>query len=643
MPRLFYPPKSLIRGQWGLNLADYLLNVDPRHTLKSRNVYFYRKTVRRRRGFSRHSTEDWSAAVFRCGHEFSDDHGNTRLLVGRNGGTVEEIQSDSAHSTVVTGLTGGRDLLFVTGFGATFLANGADPMRRLDATSASGTPCSSRLAGIPARVENFTAAAGAAGARTGSYAFMATAVIEVGGIKVLESDWSDLVEVTLASEAATFTWTDPKVADTRVTHVYLYGTRANGAEPYFIRKVALNATGYSNDDTADTALGALANVRGNRSAPPVAPTHVEISGTRLCLLQGKTIYFSRPAINSYDLEAIQAEVDLQIAGKPKAMKTILSKGTTINTNSLWVATDRACVIFNRTDPTQPQQLLSDEVGCIGADAVASRGSWLFWVDKKRGVMFWPGEGREIYCVSEDINPIFHGGGNQSLTANQGDEYITLRVWNDMLVVTIRDDSSKSGANKVYQMDLLSFARDLLNLSPENAAVWAGPWDGPGFHRLIPLSDGGLVVLDNENREILAWDSTTFKDYLDGELVGAQPAVRYGPALQETLEERKRLGRFYFFVKHGADSKLRVVGEEGLFDYPGITLKRSGYPDLAILDDLELTDIEILKDSGRAEAAMDWSFCAPWFQFEVYTDDHDNDWEVGGARVAYTRQKVLIND
>lgn len=642
MPHLFYPQKSLMRGEWGLNLADYPLNVDPRHTLLSKNVYFGRRTLRRRRGFTRRSTEDWSGAIFRGGHEFLDDYGNSRLLVGRNGGTIEEVQSAAAHATTVNGLTAGRDIQMVTGYGAVWAVNGADALRRIDAVSNPATAATSRQGGIPAPLQGFGAAIGAAGSRTGSYAFMGTAVIESGGVKLLESDWSDIIELTLTANAVTFTWTNPALTDSRVTHVYLYGTKAGGIEPYYITKVAMPATTLVNNNTADTALGALASRRGSKSAPPTAPTHVEVSGTRLILGKGKTLYFSHPARTSYDLEAIQAQVDLQIPGILKAIKTIPAVGGTINTNSAWVATDRACVLFFGSDPTAPQTLLSSEVGCIGPEAAVNRGKSLFWVDKRRGVMWWPGEGRDIYCVSEDIQPVFAGGGPQNLTANQGDENITLEIWNDALKLTIRDDSSKVGANKVYMMDLLAFERDLMKIGPENAAVWAGPWENVGFHRLIALADGGLVVLDNQNREILEWDASTFEDYVDGEDVPALPRVRFGPALQETLEENKRLSRFYLFVKHGVDSKVRVIGEEGKFDYPGITLRNSSYADLTILDDLETIDIEILRDSGRCEAAMDWSFLSPWFQFEVYTEDSENDWQLAGARVTYTRQKVMIH-
>ena len=76
--------------------------------------------------------------------------------------------------------------------------------------------------------------------------------------------------------------------------------------------------------------------------------------------------------------------------------------------------------------------------------------------------------------------------------------------------------------------------------------------------------------------------------------------------------------------------------------PAITLTPVGFSDLTILDDLTLIDIAILKDSGRCVARMDWSFQAPWFQFEVTTEDSVNDWQLSGARVAYTRQKVMIN-
>lgn len=648
MPHLFYPPKNILRGKRGLNLTPkYLLNVDAEHLLKSQDCYYVQSQLRRRQGFSRHSTEDWSAAIFRGGHVFVDDSDNVRLLVGRNGGTVEEIQSAAAHATVLNGLTAAKELVFATGFGATFVANGADTLRRLDATANPAVACTGRLAGIPAKVAGFGAALGAAGARNGDYAFMATAVIESGGAVQLESDWSTLIELTVTADAITFTWTDPSIADSRVTHVYLYGTKVGGIEPYFIRKVALPATTYVNDDTADTALGALAAVRASKTTMPSAPVHVVISGTRLVAFKGKTAYFSRPATTSYDLEAIERQVDLQIPGSFKAAISIPSVGQAVNTNSLWVATDRGCVVFYQTDPTLPQQHLSPEIGCVGPQAVVLRGTGVFWVDKRRGVMYWPGPGAgaKVYCVSEKITPVFKGGGSQNLTANQGDENITLTIFGECLKLTVRDDTGYTGANKVYYMDLAGFERNMGTMGPEAAAVWGGPWRGLGFHRLLALPDGGLIVLDNQYKQILKWDTTTFTDYVNGgaTTAPAYPIVRFGPAMQEYLEERKRLHRFYWFGRHGADGTLRVIGQDGQFDYPGIVLKRSGYADISILDGIPLVDIEILKDSGRAEAAMDWSFIAPWFQFEISTPSATEDWEMGGWRVTYTRQKVMIND
>jgi hypothetical protein len=637
---LDYPSKGDMRGQFGLNLADYFQNFDYRFTTRAENLYRFRKTERRRQGFTRLNTEAWTGQ-FRGGMELLDNYGNARLLVGTLAGSVEEIHDDTSHTTTISGLTAGREISMAAAYGAAFVANGADALRRIDGEESPATPATARRAGVPAAPANFTAVAGIAGTRTGNYSFLATTAIEDGlGTTLLESNLSNIVQITtLTADAVTFGWDDPKLTDDRATHVYIYGTVTGGAVWYRVRKVALNATGYADDDTLDSALGVPAPLLGRNIPPPDAPELVELSGTRTVLLKGDTLYISPPALNAYDAESFPYQIKAPRGGKIKAIRTIPNAGGQANTNSLFFAGERGAHILFNTNPQQPVVTLSEDDGVVNWRAVITRGRFLFFVDRRRGVMFWPGEGDVLYAISEKINPIFSGGGNQSRTANQGDENIALVIWRDHLLVTVRDDSSKTGPNKAYYMDLLNFERNWAMKGPENAAVWGGPWTGVGFGHMIARYDRDLVVLDNQNNAILHWDSTTFKDYVAGEEVEAKPYWRLGPAGIEDQEMQKRIHRMYWYGYSGGDTLLRIIGEEGRFDRGSIRLRAKNYSNLPNID-LNLIDISILNESGKAEAGIDWANMAAWFQFEFSPDNADLDWIVVGAKMKVTTQKVM---
>lgn len=636
-----YPQSDAMRGERGLNLADTLQNISYQYTLKSQNCFFSRRTTRRRHGFTRRSTETWTG-VWRGGMHFADSYGNTRLLVGRNGGTIEEVQSASAHATVVSGLTAGNDIHMAAAFGSVFVVNGVDRMRRIDATSSAATACTSRIAGQPAAPSGFTAVAGAAGGRTGDYAFCATAVIESGGLRLLESNWSSLVEVTLAAQAVTFGWTDPSIADPRVTHIYLYGTRTGGAEPYFIRKVALAATGYTNDNTLDAALGALAPSRNTRYAPPDAPELIATVGPRLVVTVGARAYFGNRAQNGYDAEGFSSRyLDIPAMGRIRAVRAVAFPGQGPATNSAFFGTESSCHILFEADPQNQLTLLSSELGVMNPRAITSRGKYLFFVDRRRGVMFWPGEGLDIFCISELINPVFEGGGNQSLTANISDDDVELAIWRDHLLLSVRDDSGKACANKVYFLNLLYFERAWLKAGPSAAAVWGGPWTGPGFGRLLPMLDSGLVVLDSENLTIVEWDSSTYRDYIAGTPQIATPRVRLGPAMVESQLMAKRMHRVYLHGYSGANSVLDVTVEEGRLFLLNNVLQARNITNLLLID-IPSIDLPVLSESGRSECPIDWAALGNWFQLEFYTSDGDNDWVFVGAQFRYTRHPVMTS-
>jgi hypothetical protein len=636
---LAYPQKDLLRGQRGLNMVDYLLNIGPEFTLKSQNVYFFRKTLRRRRGFTRLSTEDWSAASWVGGHEFLDAYGNSRLLVARGNGDILEYQSAAASAAVKAGLATDQETYFATLFGATFAANGDDPLQRIDATENPLVECTSRDAGVPAK-PSLVVTAGTATGQTGDYAFVATSVIEDGsGTKLLESDWSDLFLLTLADTKQSGTVT-PGEVDARVTHHYIYRTDEGGAQPKYMTKVTAAAPVFTNVNVADSALGAFAPMRSKNAVPPTAPEKVIACGARLVLLKGNVAYFSPSGLNAYDLEAFPTQLTAPGPGPFKGGVAIPNPGGTPGTNSLFLGQENSCCVLFNCDPTRPLTNLSPEIGLMNSRAIATRGKGVFFVDRRRGVMWWPGEGEEIYGVGDLINSILTGEGYQSVSVNDGDANVTLSVWRDMLLLTVRDDNTKTGANKVYQMDLLAFERDLLKYGPGGAAVWAGPWTGPGFSRFIPMADRTLVLLDNQNRYLLKWDTTTFKDYIAGAEAAVLPAIRLGPSMRETLEENKRIHQFYLYAYANQNSSLRIIGEEGRIDLSDIALVPINYADLPVID-IPLVDIAVINEAWKSQAQVDWSVVAVWFIFEVSTADEDNDWIFVGVKALITRTKITV--
>lgn len=632
-----YPAKGLLRGQRGLNLVDYLMNIGPESMLKSKDMNFFRRTLRRRRGFTLHSTEDWSASTWRGGCEFQDDYGNARLLVARGDGKVKEIQDEDTSADVLTGLGADRETYFANGFGSSFMVNGDDPLQRIDATSNPALACTARVAGVPVP-PTLTVTAGTAVGQTGDYIYTATAVIEDGaGNRLLESDWSILFQLTLANTKQSGTLVAGAV-DARVTHYYIYRSEASGASPKYLTKCTKAAAAFTNVDVTDLALGAFAPTRGRNIAPPDAPELVALSGSRMVLAKGPVLYISPPSLNAYDVETFPYQLRAPASGAIKAVHAIPNPGATLGTNSLFFANETSCHVLPNTDPTQKVATLSPEIGIMNSAAIATRGRGIFWVDRKRGVIWWPGEGREIYAVGDKILSVITGKGYQGVAANIGDNHVSLTIWDDKLLLTVRDDSAKDSANKVYLMNLLAFEQDMLKVGPEAAAAWAGPWEGPGFYRFIPQSMGGLILMDNEYSQLSVWDETTFKDSLGGVDTAALPAVRLGTCLAEVLETNKRIHQVYLVAYSNANSLLRLIGEESRFDIPGIVLTAASYGDIEF-EDIELVDIETAGQAWKSEGEIDWAAVAEWVLPEFSTLDGVNDWIWTGAKFLYTRTRI----
>lgn len=636
---LNYPAKGLLRGARGLNLVDYLLNLGPDSTLKSKDMFFYGETLRRRNGFSLYSSEDWSAFNWAGSFEFIDNNSTARLLAFRSNGDLYEIQSESASALIASGLGTERTASFAVGFGSAFMVNGDDPLKRIDPPADPSYPSVVRVAGVPA-APSLVVSAGSAGGQTGDYLAIATAVIEDGrGNKLLESDWSLVQVIELTDQKLSGTVTPAAPLDSRVTHFYIYRTDAGGASPKYLTKVTAAAPSFVNVSAVDSALGSYAPLKGNNIPPPNAPEIVVISGSRCVLVIGSTLYISPRALNAYAAESFPFTLVTPSAGPIKAACSIPNPGGTPGTNGFFYAKESSCGILFSTDPNQPIAELSPTVGIINSKALALRGRGIFFVDRKRGVMWWPGEGAQIYAVGDRIAAVITGEGYQNIPANIGDRNVSLTVWRDMLLLTVRDNSAYQYANKVYIMNLLSFEANAFKYGPENAAVWAGPWTGPGFYQFVPRADGSLLLFDNANKYLSYWDSTTFKDWIAGAAVAALPVVRFATCLAEVLEVNKRIHQIYFVCYSNANSSARLIGEESRFDLSDIILTPSSYSDIAFLD-IEALDISVGGQAWKSEGEIDWSAVAEWFILEIATASGDADWIFVGAKMLYTRTGIV---
>lgn len=661
MPDLkLYPDPALgpaeVQLKRGLNLYDNLLEMDREDAAILKNMLWVRNTLQRRRGFQLFSTESWAAITkWRGACEFIDRWGNRRVLLGTDIGKIVEYQSASTHADIVTGLNTQQDIYFAKAFGAAFVINGQNTPKRIDGGSVSVTPCTQRDMGPPVAIANVALAAGVAGAPSGVYLGIVTAVREESGVKVLESDWSNIATVTVTAQKLVFTWNAS--ADSRVTHYYIYHTNATGSVMYYAGKVTVGTNTFT-DNTADSAIIANppAPLQYRNGAPPIGK-YIVASGGRIAILNLSTaqngFQCSAPSTESYTLEnfPVYDVVNQKFYtggnhlvlcpgdGPITAGRAIGETGErSARANNLWVAQEKSCYILTDTNPNNPLQEISSQVGCIGPRAHAQYGQGIFF-QSRRGVEFWPGNGKIIYLISDQINPVFVGGGNQNLTANQSDADITYEVDGNNLLITVRDDAAKTVANKVYILDLLNFMKNFQGFvgpgAVEGAALgrWSGPWQNNGYGLFLALSNGSLLLLDNQDVTLLQRSTTSYQDWVGGANKTADIRILAGPAMKEIKMLRNKLHWFDLFVFSNTDSSLRIIGENGAYDQSGIavvaTVVNFNWADIL------WQDITWEYDTWRAETCLPWSAIANFWQFDITNMDSSGDFVFYGYALRYT--------
>lgn len=645
-----------VRLKNGLNLNDNLLEMDREDAALLKNMVWSRNTLQRRKGFQRYSTESWSAITrWRGGTEFVDRWGNHRLLLATDTGKIVERQSTTAHADVVTGLSTLQEVHFAPAFGSLFTSNSQDASKRIDGGSVAGTPCTQRTMGPPVPITGVAVNAGAAGNPNGTYIGIVTAVREESGVKVLESDWSNLATKALALQQRVYTWT--ATADSRVTHYYIYGTDATGSVFYYLGKVTVGTLTYT-DNALDTAIvsNRPAPLQFRNGVPPVAK-YIVASGGRLVLLNLSTaqngFHCGIAGSDSFTVEnfPIYDPVNLKFYqggnhlvtcpghGEIKAGRAIGETGErSARANNLWVAQETSCYILPDSNPNNPLQEISSQIGCIGARAHAQYGQGIFF-QSRRGVEFWPGNGKVIYLVSDQISTVFTGGGPLNLTANQADTDITYAVDGDTLLVTVKDDSTKACANKVYCLDLIKFMKDF-NGAAGVAAVqgqtygrWAGPWQGNGYGYFIPLSDRSLILLDDQDITMLYRHATSYQDWVAGANSTASIRIMGGPVMKEFKMARNKLHFLDLFAFSNTNSSLRLIAENGAYDQSDITIEAITYA--FNWADITWTDLTWQYNTWHAEVCLPWSAVGAFFQLDITNTDATGDFVFYGYALRYS--------
>lgn len=645
MPYRHFPTTIEGEGIWeplgGINLFDNVLKMSSNECVFLQEMLYNRNTPIKRFPFTQHSTEDWSAETpFRGATEYIDADDSARILFATENGKIVEYVNDSSSTDRVTGLSTGADVNFSSAIGRVIAANGSDDPRV-------GEKTTWRQFGAAPSIGDLATAASGSGSFTGTWLHIVIPVKEIdSNTAEIYGDWSNITTTTAASDAQfDLTWTD--VVDTRVDKYWVFRTKDATSGPFFrVDRVNTSVQAYT-DTTTDANLSAIKSPLLGVWGEAPQSKYVAYSGNRVAMAhitdtadQENAFQLSQIMANTYDGEAFPTEGHTIFCPGPGSLtgvKAIGNTGEDIRKNHLFVGQSTSCYILPETDPKQRLIEVSGEIGLINHRAIAQWGSYIFWVDKKKGLVFWQVGQNSPWEIGSKINPIFFGGGSESLTANQGDANITLSVWEDQLLITIRDDTSYTGGKKVYLMDLNAFVP--ADQPTANAtARFSGPWTGPGFALMLPTADRGLYSFDNENEEILVYDSTETQDYIGGTSTNVQPLILTAPFLKGDYNAIKDPKYLYVYHFSNSSPSAQLIGE---FDriISNVTLSPINYD--FTWDDLTWDDLSWALDSWQAEGAVDWNAQGKWFQLKLTKNDQDQNYAFFGFSLKYTSKKGIV--
>jgi hypothetical protein len=562
---------DLARWPFGVNVMDDLATMDQRYAQKLDNMEYRNGTVVRRKPFTAKSTELLPAdASF--GMEYVDTAGTFRILWGSMDGKVKEFVSASSHADRVTGLTASKRAFMAQMLGAAFHQNGEDSPRRGDGTTW-------RAAGAPTPPGTLSLGAQSAGALTGNYKAMVTACIRESGVVVLESDWSNIVEFTVAAERQVINWVAS--ADARVNWYRVYRVLEGQGTPYFLEGEGNVLTFEVN--TTDAALSEQESPPLGRNGPmPIASMVVQAGGRLACVKlkdasdpnAGKAVHVSIVATNRHEMEYFPDDEThrfyLPGPGDATAAFGYSVKDEDQAANDLFLAQKTACYILRGTNPYGTLEPISYTKGVVGERAVTQWGRFLFFVSNE-GLEFLGPEGEPI-LISPHVNAFFFGGGPLNIAANVGPEYIRLEIDGGRLLITLRDDSGHAWGNKALVLDLERF--NAYNPKPDRNAFYV-QWYlvGGGMAFFLPLRDGDLLLFDNRNRRILQQASSGYQDTVNAVATLIRGLIWTSGMMAESMGFLKVLRQINVLQQSEADTTIDIEADYGYKDVRNKTIPR----------------------------------------------------------------------
>jgi hypothetical protein len=563
----------------GVDMMNTLLKIRPGFAQKMDNMEYSPDTPKRRRAFvplrlfsgADLATDYTSLGAFGMAHEYIDSAGASRILRGHANGTIQELDRTSGADTArVTGLTASKLIRFETFMGACIAVNGVDAPQRADDDVW-------RTFGAPAGVAGLNSASLAAGALTGAYQWIVVPCIQVGGLTVVRGDWSNILQTTLAAQRNNLAWAASP--DLRVNAYEIYRSFSGLGYPYYLEGTVtgrLTVTYQSN--TTDAALsGQVADEAGRNGAAPIAK-YVASAGKRVIFGfivdatdpdASKTVWISLLATNRYECEYFPNDKTyrLRLPGKGD-VTCIRGVGTSAGQESgsdLFIAQEGSCYLIPQADPLQPIQVISNEVGVLNNEACAQWGKYLFFVSR-RGLEFLGPTGAPI-LLSKNVQAVFRGGGELGYNGNQGDQYLTLTVADNILLITTRQDSGKTWGDTVLALDLSTFSPNItMNSDPQSSSRFT-IWTGCGFSFFLWTRDRTLFLFDNQYARILQGGAGAY-DSIAGVQTEIDANIWSGQILGESPEKRKTLCYVNLYVISDNPVTPRFDGDYGAVSTAG---------------------------------------------------------------------------
>ena len=229
-----------------------------------------------------------------------------------------------------------------------YCGNGVDANLKYDGTTVMNMGITGPSA---AQTSSFAAAAGVAGALTGTYSYKVTYYNSTLGHESNPSDDNTAarsVSVTVAAQKVNLTGI-PVSADPQVNKRKIYRTTASGGIWLYLTTIADNSTTTYTDNAADTTLGVAIDTTGNGVPPTFAFIEIWNGYVFMVAKNSSRVYFSKAgypnAVDSNDYRDLDANDGTVITGLKRIQDTLV----VYKNSSIWNAygSDRNTFGFTR--------------------------------------------------------------------------------------------------------------------------------------------------------------------------------------------------------------------------------------------------------------------------------------------------------